>query len=96
MVKLYISQPMKGKTSEEIKTERAKIINLAKEKLGGEFEIIDTYFEQEFRQNENTPLWFLGKQYSVWQVRMWCISVMDGKKAEDVKLNINVLKNTGL
>jgi len=58
MIKAFISQPMKGKTDEEIKVTREKAIESLKEKFG-EVEIIDSYFEGA--PVEAKPLWFLGK-----------------------------------
>lgn len=57
-MKLFISQPMKDKTNEEIKEERAKIINEVQEKFG-EVEVIDSFFENA--PHDAKPLWFLGK-----------------------------------
>ena len=58
MKKLFISQPMRDKTDEEIKTERAKIIDIVTEKFG-EVEVIDSFFESA--PHDAKPLWFLGK-----------------------------------
>ena len=44
MKKLFISQPMKDKTDEEIKAERAKIVEAVTERFG-EVEVIDSFFE---------------------------------------------------
>ena len=49
MKKLFISQPMRGKTDEEIKAERAKAIEAASELVGEPVEA------------DAKPLWFLGK-----------------------------------
>ena len=59
MKKLFISQPMKDKTDEEIKEERVKAINSAKEMLGEDVEVIDSFFENA--PHDARPLWFLGK-----------------------------------
>ena len=58
MKKLFISQPMKDKTNEEIKEERNKIVKRVTERFG-EVEVIDSFFENA--QNDAKPLWFLGK-----------------------------------
>lgn len=57
-MKLFISQPMRDKTNEEIKEEREKIIKEV-EKLFGEVEVIDSFFENA--PHDAKPLWFLGK-----------------------------------
>ena len=59
MIKLFISQPMKDKTDEEIKTERMKAIEKAQAKLKEPVEVIDSFFESSPHDAE--PLWFLGK-----------------------------------
>lgn len=56
MKKLFISQPMKGKSEEEILQERAKAIAEAERLLGEPVEVLETYFGKGYR-----PLEFLGK-----------------------------------
>ena len=58
MKKLFISQPTRDKTDEEIKTERENIIKDVTNVLG-EVEVIDSFFESA--PHEAKPLWFLGK-----------------------------------
>lgn len=55
MKKLYISQPIVGKTEKEILEERKKAIVKAKKLLGEEVEVIDTFSDVEM-----TPLERLG------------------------------------
>ena len=59
MKKLFISQPMKGKTDEQILAERERAIEAAKELVGEEGEIIDSFFQAA--PADAKPLWFLGK-----------------------------------
>jgi hypothetical protein len=59
MKKVFISQPMKGKTEEEILIARNYVLGRL-EKILGEFELIDTYFS-EFNGNR---LQFLGRSIS--------------------------------
>lgn len=59
MKKLFISQPMNGKTNEEILAERSNAILAAKEAIGEEVEVIDSFFKDA--PAEARPLWFLGK-----------------------------------
>ena len=64
MKKAMISQPMAGKTEEEIKVTRDKAINKLNE-LG--YELVNTLFTDEWVAKEkandvaNVPLWFLAK-----------------------------------
>lgn len=59
MKKLFISQPMRGKTNEEILAVREKAIKSAERQLGEPVEVIDSFFKDA--PAEAKPLWFLGK-----------------------------------
>ena len=59
MKKLFISQPMKGKTDEEILKVREKAIKSAESKIGEPVEVIDSFFQGA--PADAKPLWFLGK-----------------------------------
>lgn len=59
MKKIFISQPMKGKTDEEILAERRKAIRSAERQLGEPIEVIDSFFQSA--PADAKPLWFLGK-----------------------------------
>ena len=51
---------MRDKTDEEIKTERAEIVNRVTERFG-EVEVIDSFIEENAPDNANSGLWYLGK-----------------------------------
>lgn len=55
MKKLFISQPMNGKTNEQILEERQKAIS----SFDDEVEVIDSFFKDASR--DATPLWYLGE-----------------------------------
>ena len=59
MKKLYISQPMKGKTDEDILATRTKAIESAEKHLGEKVEVIDSFFQGA--PADAKPLWFLGE-----------------------------------
>ena len=59
MKRLFISQPMKGKTDKVILEERNKAIKIAKDILQDDIEVIDSFFQ--FAPADVKPLWFLGK-----------------------------------
>ena len=59
MKKLFISQPMKGKTNSEILAERKEAERLAKNALHEDVEIIDSFFKDA--PADANPLWFLGE-----------------------------------
>ena len=46
MKKLFISQPMKGKSDEDILAERQKAIKSAEAKIGEAVEVIDSFFQE--------------------------------------------------
>lgn len=55
-MKIFISQPMKGFSEEEIRHNREKAIQKIKNLYGDDAEIIDSFID-----GEGTPLWYLGK-----------------------------------
>ena len=58
-MKLFISQPMRGKTDEEILATRQKAIASAERHLGEKVEVIDSFFQNA--PADVKPLWYLGK-----------------------------------
>lgn len=59
MKKLFISQPMKGKSDEEILKERNKAIAEAERLCDDVVEVLDSFFQGA--PADAKPLWFLGK-----------------------------------
>lgn len=59
MKKLFISQPMKDKTDAEILAVREQAIQSAKNLLGEDVEVIDSFFQDA--SHDAKPLWFLAK-----------------------------------
>lgn len=59
MKKLFISQPMLGKSDEEILCEREKAIQAASAALKEDVQVIDSFFQGA--PADAKPLWFLGK-----------------------------------
>ena len=64
MKKLFVSQPMNGRTDEEILAERLAAVETVKEilKTDGvdeEVELIDSFFQSA--PHDASPVWFLGK-----------------------------------
>lgn len=60
MKRLFISQPMGGRTDEEITAERNSIIGKIAERCGG-VEVIDSFFTEDAPDGVNAGLWYLGK-----------------------------------
>ncbi|MFR5410055.1 MAG: hypothetical protein ACLTJE_01685 [Enterocloster bolteae] len=59
MKRLFISQPMRGKTDEQILSERERAIQSAKEYLGEEVEVIDTFYTDFSKDTK--PLEYLAR-----------------------------------
>lgn len=59
MKRLFISQPMRGKTNEEILAVRQKAIEAAEKQIGETVVVIDSFFQDA--PVDAKPLWFLGK-----------------------------------
>jgi|GEM_PF-526674 len=57
--KLFISQPMKDKTNDEIERARERAIREATEYIGEPVEIIDSFFKDA--PHDAKPLWFLAE-----------------------------------
>ena len=59
MKKLFVSQPMKGKSDKEILDERNRLIAEAEERSGEKFDVLETFFRGA--PADATPLWYLGE-----------------------------------
>ena len=62
MTKIFISQPMNGKTTEEIENERNYTISILTSRFAKEnerIEIIDSFFKDA--PHDSKPLWYLGE-----------------------------------
>lgn len=61
-MKLFISQPMRGKTDEEIINEREEAIRSAKEITGEDVEVLDSFFQGA---DLTRPLEYLGESIKI-------------------------------
>lgn len=60
ILKVFISQPMKDKTNEEIEAERQKAVDTIKKIYPNcDVQIIDSFFKDA--PHDARPVWFLGK-----------------------------------
>lgn len=57
--RVFISQPMKGLTNEEIESKRAEAVGYIKACLGEDVEIIDSFFKDA--PHDAKPLWYLAE-----------------------------------
>ena len=77
MKKLFISQPMKDKTNDEIERARERAIREATEYLGEPVEIIDSFFKDA--PHDAKPLGLLRSLSGLWQMRISFISPRVGR-----------------
>ena len=62
MKKLFISQPMRGLTDEEILKVRQEIKVKAEKKIGEKVELINSFIEEYPGEiDKSIPVWYLGK-----------------------------------
>ena len=94
MKKLFISQPMKGKTDDEILAERSNAIQAAKDSVNGEIEVIDSFFQNA--PADASPLWYLGESLKLLATADVAYFAPDGTKPVGAKLKIFAQRNTGI
>lgn len=68
MKKLFISQPMNGKTDEEILAERNRAIDYASKMIKDEVTVIDSFLKKH--QSEQSHCGFLGSRSNFFQTLM--------------------------
>ena len=85
-MKVFISQPMKGLTDEEILKVREDAIELATIALRSSegVEIIDSFFQSA--PTDAKPLWYLGKSLELLSTADLCIFVGNWKEARGCKI----------
>ena len=65
MIKAFISQPMRGKTEEEILAVREKAIESIERHFNQEVEVLDSYFEEYDPNKGCVPLKYLAKSLEI-------------------------------
>lgn len=93
-LKVFISQPMNGKTNEEIIKEREELTEFAKAKLGSDVEIIDSYFKDA--PHDMKPLWFLGKSFELLSTADACVFAKGYEKARGCVMEHKACENYGI
>lgn len=93
MIKLFISQPMRNKTDEEIKEERKGIISACKNKYG-EIDVIDSFFESA--PHEAKPLWFLGKSFELLSTADVAVFAKGWEEARGCKMEHEACREYGI
>ena len=84
MKKLFISQPMNGRSDEEILKERHEALLLAAAQCGEEVELIDSFFENA--PHDARPLWFLGKSLELLSIADMVYFAPDWQEARGCRI----------
>lgn len=95
MKKIFISQPMKDKTDEQILKERERAVSVVKKKFNGEdVEIIDSFFQSA--PHDVKPLWFLGKSLELLSTADVAYFIGDWKNYRGCKIENTCAKEYGI
>ena len=107
MIKLFISQPMRGKTDDEIQQERDRIFRQVSEDMDDQVELIDSFFRG---YEDEHPLVLLGRSIELmaqadlvyfavgWEEARGCVIEHKCAKAygKEVAIEIDYSKYPGL
>lgn len=98
MIKVFISQPMRGKSEEEILATRSIIEQIIQKKLNGEAEIVDSYFEEYpcAKDHKNLPLKFLAKSIDKLAEADVMFMLDDGNYSRGCSIELNCAVEYGL
>lgn len=97
MIKVFISQPMRDKTQEEILAERNEAIEIVKEIYGDGVEIIDSYFA-DFEENKYkiVPLAYLAKSIELLSTADVAVFCKGWKVARGCKIEFQCAAEYGI
>lgn len=93
-MKIFISQPMKGRDAEEIQKEREEAIRTLKAKYGKDVEIIDS-FVKDFPKDANAA-WFLGKSIQLMSSADGVLFLGDWYEARGCRMERNICYEYGI
>ena len=89
-VRLFISQPMRGKSDEEIESEREKLVEIAKAVYAGrgEVEVIDSFFKGglDVPAGAKAPLYYLSKSLELLATADVAIFAKDWREARGCRI----------
>lgn len=90
-MKIFISQPMKDLSEEEIRHNRMKAIKKIKSLYGDDAEIIDSYMD-----GRGTPLWCLGKSIELLSTADIAYFLKGWNKARGCRIEYMCASNYGI
>ena len=94
MKNLFISQPMRGKTDEEILKERKYLITKAEERTGEKFEVIESF--SQGAPADAKPLWYLGESLKCLAEADLAIFAMDWHNARGCRIEYEAAQQYGI
>ena len=97
MKKLFISQPMRGLTDEEILKVREEIITKAEQEIGEPVELIDSFIKEYPGEiNKSVPVWYLGKSIQFLSQADIAYFGGDWKNARGCRIEHEIAKEYGI
>lgn len=97
MKKIFISQPMRGLTDEEILKAREEILIKAEKKMGKPVELIDSFIEDYPGEiNKHIPVFYLGKSIQFLSQADVAYFGGDWRNARGCKIEHEVAKQYGI
>ena len=99
-VRLFISQPMRGKTNEQIEREREELVEIAEAVYfgHGRVEVIDSFFKGELTipDGAQAPLYHLGKSLELLATADVAIFAKDWREARGCRIEHECAKQYGV
>ena len=97
MKRIFISQPMRGLTDEEILKAREEILIKAEKKIGEPVELIDSFIEDYPGEiNKHIPVFYLGKSIQFLSQADVAYFGGDWRNARGCKIEHEVAKQYGI
>ena len=97
MKKLFISQPMRGLTEQEILKVREKIRVRAEKIIGEAIEVIDSFIKDyPGEKNKSIPVWYLGKSIQLLSQADIVYFGGEWRNARGCKIEHEIAKEYGL
>lgn len=94
MKKLFISQPMNGKSDKEILDERKRLIAEAEERTGEKFEVLETFFRGA--PADAKPLWYLGESLKHLAMADLAVFALDWQTARGCRIEHEAAMQYGI
>lgn len=95
-LKVFLSQPMRDKTDEQIINERQHAINTIKKKYGNDIVVLDSFIKEDAPTGAKVPVWFLGKSLEVLSQANLAYFIGDWKKYRGCKIENIVAHEYGI